>query len=88
MTWNPASDLAESVPLLRVLDRLPIRQLGDRNTLAGDEEALGDEVHHDHQEASAFLADEVLRRHAAILERELGSVARPPTGLLELARHA
>src|SRR5690606_12821058 len=76
--------LAERGSFARVRDRLAIRELGDRDALAGEVEPLGGEVHHDHRERAVLGPDAVRDRHAAAIEVKLRRVARPPAGLLQL----
>src|SRR5262249_14059280 len=79
--------LAEGLALAGVGDGFAVGELGDRDALGGQHQALAGEVHHDHRERAVLGADPVGDRHAAAVEPQLGGVARPPAGLLELARH-
>ena len=77
MTWKPDERLAERLALARVRDRLAIGELGDRDALAGEQQPLAREVHHDRGNARVLVADAVRDRHAAAVEAQLGGVASP-----------
>ena len=69
-----AERLAESPALARISDRFVEANAGERRARRGHAEPLIVEIEHDRLEACAFFADEVLRRHAAILEVECRGV--------------
>src|SRR5690606_29371945 len=60
----------------------PLRR---RVRLDGDRQSLRDEVLRDLHEAGVLFPDQVLRRDAAVVERQLRGVRRQPAHLLQLA---
>src|SRR6185436_5064857 len=78
--------LAEGLARLRVLDRIVERCLGDARAARGDVDAPELETADRTVEALALAADEIRRRHAEVVEHQLGGVDALVADLLQLAR--
>ena len=78
---------AERLALLRVVERALEGRLHPADGAERHREPLPLEVGHDQVEALVLLAEQVLRGHAHVGERQLAGVGRVPAELLELARH-
>ena len=85
MFWNDADRLAERLALLDVLDRHGDRGLRRRHAGDRDAEALLREVVDHLAEALALGDEQVLDRHARVVEEELRRVLRVHADLLEVA---
>ena len=86
--WKSAIGCAELLALLGVGDRLVEAALGAAEAAGADVEAAAVEAHHRDPEALALAADEILGRHADLVEIDLGGRLRMPAELLLLRAEA